>query len=379
MAGDWRKSLRPASFRGVPFYISTSDREGGRRIAEYQYPFFDRPIIDDFGRAPVTLNVTAYILGSAYIENRDRLISAIENQANPGEFIHPTFGSFQVICKTYKVSESQEKGGYCEFSLEFKEALSVNDSLTQTQSAALESAANQFIDELSGNSILSGLDDEPFILEQAVADFNTCLEEVSTYTDRYSARNQTLSNLAARLRETRRTASSILKSPGRFVQGFKQDLIDLGNALDPRISLGVVSKFYNTSQKGNPIKGSSIVNRVQRENQSRILKGFEKSSVAISTRYFVSSTASRETFTFNKNRLVERIQQAYDEVFSDLEYIRLRAIESLLLDVYEQRLNELPTETPANITKNIGSSISKEYARFGNVTDNSSPLKDIYS
>ncbi|WP_431355959.1 DNA circularization N-terminal domain-containing protein, partial [Algimonas porphyrae] len=47
---SWRDQLEKASFRGVPFHVSRSGGEVGRRVQLTEYPLRDRPYAEDLGR-----------------------------------------------------------------------------------------------------------------------------------------------------------------------------------------------------------------------------------------------------------------------------------------------------------------------------------------
>jgi prophage DNA circulation protein len=119
----WRDRLQKASFRGVEFYVDSADVDFGRRNVLHEYPYRDDPYGEDLGRKARTYNLTAYLLGEEYPEQRDRLIAAIEDRSEPGTLIHPTLGSIDVIpadgCKT---SWSKNEGGIEYLTLVFVQA-----------------------------------------------------------------------------------------------------------------------------------------------------------------------------------------------------------------------------------------------------------------
>jgi prophage DNA circulation protein len=123
----WRSNLQPASFRGVPFYVRTDAKAGGRRIVQHEFPMQDTPFAEDMGRRARRFRVGAYVLYSPalmpdYQAARDALITALETSGS-AQLIHPTLGVDTVVVDTYSVSEHlEEAGGYSEFEIEFFEA-----------------------------------------------------------------------------------------------------------------------------------------------------------------------------------------------------------------------------------------------------------------
>src|SRR5271163_2784072 len=104
----WATKLRPASFRGVRFYVDTANAEGGRRWADHEYPARNTPFAEDLGRAQRVWRFTGYVIGDTWPLQRDALIRACE-QDGPGELVHPTIGgTVQAACRVYTATEERE-------------------------------------------------------------------------------------------------------------------------------------------------------------------------------------------------------------------------------------------------------------------------------
>jgi prophage DNA circulation protein len=116
----WRERLRPASFRGVPFHVDETAGEYGRRIQHHEYPQRNVPWAEDLGRRQRRWQITAYVLGKAYMGTRDRLLTACET-AGPGKLVHPYLGELQVVCDAVRFRETDDEGGICRFDLSFAE------------------------------------------------------------------------------------------------------------------------------------------------------------------------------------------------------------------------------------------------------------------
>jgi prophage DNA circulation protein len=117
---SWRDRLRPASFRGVPFYVDEASSEHGRRYHHHEYPQRDVPYAEDLGRKQRRYRVTGYAIGPGYMGVRDRLLTACE-QPGPGKLVHPYLGELQVVCDGLQLRESDNEGGACRFELAFAE------------------------------------------------------------------------------------------------------------------------------------------------------------------------------------------------------------------------------------------------------------------
>lgn len=121
VVANWRKSLKPSSFRGVQFFVASRDQEGGRRAVTHEFAGRDIPFTEDLGRKARTYTVEGYVMGKDYMPARDALVAACE-AAGPAPLIVPWAAETKVECGTYRLRESQEEGGIAHFSLTFVEA-----------------------------------------------------------------------------------------------------------------------------------------------------------------------------------------------------------------------------------------------------------------
>jgi prophage DNA circulation protein len=117
---SWRDQMGPATFRGVPFFVDTAERSGGRRTVKHEYPNRDEPFIEDMGRRAGSYPVEGYVLGADYLAARNALIAALETEG-PGELVHPYYGTLRVICSTFRVREAAGEGGVARLSIEFEQ------------------------------------------------------------------------------------------------------------------------------------------------------------------------------------------------------------------------------------------------------------------
>lgn len=118
---SWRERMGPATFRGVPFYVDTSERTGGRRGVTHEYPLRDVPFREDLGRESRGFAVEGYVVGDDYLDKRDALLAALE-EAGPGVLVHPYYGTKTVaVVGGFRVRESTQSGGMASVSVTFEE------------------------------------------------------------------------------------------------------------------------------------------------------------------------------------------------------------------------------------------------------------------
>jgi prophage DNA circulation protein len=169
----WRDRLRPASFRGVPFYVAEAAGQYGRRYQHHEYPQRDVPWAEDLGRSQRRWELTGYVLGAHYMGTRDRLLTACET-SGPGRLVHPYLGELQVVCDSVRYRERNEEGGMCRFEISFVEpgtqgAPDARRAAGAAIRGAVRGLASDAIAAFAGNTFrVAGFQD--FVARAAAAD-----------------------------------------------------------------------------------------------------------------------------------------------------------------------------------------------------------------
>lgn len=133
--------LQPASFRGVPFQVESTDMGAGRRTQVHEYPQRDKPYVEDLGRATRDMGFNAFVIGEDYIAQANKLLSALE-EAGPGTLAHPFFGTLTVSLKDSARVSFDVSLGVAKFSLSFVESgeLEFPTAAASTQSGTRSAA-----------------------------------------------------------------------------------------------------------------------------------------------------------------------------------------------------------------------------------------------
>lgn len=92
-------NLRPASFRGVSFEVSSTKLQVGRRVQVFEYPQRDVPFVEDLGRSARTVTIEAVVTGDDYISRMKKIIAACEKEGS-GKYVDPWLGSMTVTPKS---------------------------------------------------------------------------------------------------------------------------------------------------------------------------------------------------------------------------------------------------------------------------------------
>lgn len=119
---DWTKTLRPASYRGVPFYVEKEQvAKFGRAVAVHTYVKSEEHATEDMGRLPREFRITAYVVGDTADARARALIEACSTEG-AAPIVLPFFGAAQVRCTGGNENHEKTKLGYAAFDLEFVEA-----------------------------------------------------------------------------------------------------------------------------------------------------------------------------------------------------------------------------------------------------------------
>ena len=116
---DWLSQLRPASFRGAPFYVDEASYEGGRRLDTKEFYKRNNAYSEDLGRSARRFRLRAYVIGSGYMAARDALERAIEGYDTAALLVHPYRGN--IMCRSGRIvaRETKSEGGWCSYDIEF--------------------------------------------------------------------------------------------------------------------------------------------------------------------------------------------------------------------------------------------------------------------
>lgn len=259
-AQTWRDKMLPASFRGVPFSVVSTDGQIGRRNALHEYPQRDLPYAEDLGRKAREFTIDGFVIGENYMDGRDRLIEALE-AFGPGELVHPYRGRMRVVVSSpARVSESTAEGGMARFSMTFSESGEpVNPALRTDTAAAVGTAADQAqaVAESSFANFFTveGLQD--FVPTEALTVINDSLTEVQRAANGLMG-GSLLPEFTQQLFGITNTASSLMRSPANLASGLFGQIKSLaGIASNPLGALSSLSSVFGGSSGRSTVVGSS--------------------------------------------------------------------------------------------------------------------------
>lgn len=332
---SWRDRLRPASFRGLAFFVEEAEGGFGRNVVEHEYPGQAPPFFEDLGRRARTWTIEAIVLGDDYQTQRDRLTEAAELKG-AGEFVHPYYGALQVVCRQLSVRESVREGRMARLLFAFVEA---SEAVTPSTFEDPSDAVSDALDGLFGASSAAFLgawdpDDEPANLIKAGA------EQAGGFFDylrqlQLSGPVATVGAWRDKLEAMAGSSFNDLQQPSLFAEKVRGLLVDLVDAVGSRrsaieafLGLGHVppSRSFGTSTASVRADGNrDAVGRLFREEGAALAAS---SSTQVAWTNYDDALAAR-------TRALEAITAAQelagDEAFRELANVARAMTEALPL------------------------------------------------
>jgi len=356
----WKDNLRPASFRGISFFVDTSTITTGRRVAVHEFPDRDNPFPEDLGKVSRSFTVEAHILGDDYFEIKTSLISAFE-QKGTGELVHPYFGTLKVQSGAFTVNEDSGQGRIAAVSMQFYEAGSsafpsnIEDkkSIVEKRSAStIEAAKNEFDSKFS----IAGL---PGYAVQTSRDQIASLTETFTSsTSGLVTVSESASKLAFGNRNLIAETDTLLQSPSvlssRIVSSFGllEDSIP-----DFKSKAKSISNFSAFGLSGEVISGDTPTRIKQKENQETFNNFIKQVSIAKNAEYSANTEFNSLSEANEKREEISALIEEQKELTSsDDIFQEMQALNAIIVKTIPDIDNELPnieTVVPRRTTNSL--------------------------
>ncbi|WP_368565488.1 DNA circularization protein [Pseudoxanthomonas sp. UTMC 1351] len=271
----WQDQLRPASFRGVAFQVTTSNGTFGRRVVLHEYPMRDRPFVEDLGRKARALRLEAVLIGSDYMARRDALIAALEAPGS-GRLVHPYFGELQVSLDESgaQVTESTDHGGMARISFGMVESgdlvfplaqIATADAVASAATEAEVAAANAFATDFDVRQVPA------FSFESALASANAALDQVEAVIQVLPAlgrgRDLTWSDLAA----LRPQLPALLRQPLELARRLQKLYASLRGGDDARTASRALAQMADFVRRLPSLPTTTVTRQRERANQDALI------------------------------------------------------------------------------------------------------------
>ena len=336
---QWKKDKRPASFRGVPFYVDSHERSGGRRGTQHVYPNREKPYTEEIGRKGGSFNLEGYVIGNDYMPARDLLWDACDKTAGPGELIHPYYGRLLVVCMDVKVKESTRDGGMAVFTFTFAEygedvqPTVVDDTgflINAAADASIQSQKEQFVKEFS----VDGL--PQFCVDSASAKVGAFADTLETASSGLKSKTDQVNNLAYSISNLRADANDLIHRPQELADNMANALSLLQKSSgDSRGGFTSLVPFFGFGSTDVQSQVQTSTRKAEQRNNDALnqliqVVAFSEASrtaAEISYQSIDDATVIRESLTDPIDATMEATKN--DDTYSQLSDLRTQIVKSI--------------------------------------------------
>lgn len=336
---QWKKDKRPASFRGVPFYVDSHERSGGRRGTQHNYPGRDKPYTEEVGRKGGNFNIEGYVVGTDYMPSRDRLWDACDKASGPGELIHPYYGRLLVVCMDVKVKESTRDGGMAVFTFTFAEygedvQPSVTDDtgflINQNADAAIASQKEEFANEFS----VEGL--PQFAVDSATTKVNSFSDILESSAAGLKTKTEDVNNLAYSISQLRANTGDLIKRPSELADIMANSISLLQKSTgDSRGGLTSLVPLFSFGSADVPSSFQTQTRKTETQNNNALNQLIQvvafaeasRTAAEISYQSIDDATTIRTSITDPIDATMEKTTN--DNTYSQLSDLRTQLVKSI--------------------------------------------------
>lgn len=130
------------SYAGIPFFVESAEKTGGRVIITKAIPFSDKHVNEDGGKKVSSYSFSIFLLGVDVESKRDALEEAF-NKEGYFELVHPQYGRFNARCSEYTIPYKSETQEYIEIPVVFvpeQDPKETANSVEDLRGSAIEKA-----------------------------------------------------------------------------------------------------------------------------------------------------------------------------------------------------------------------------------------------
>lgn len=288
-----------ASFRGVPFLVSTHTMGGGRKVVVHDFINSDRRYIEDLGALQKSVKFEAVITGAGqeYFDARDAIIRALDTPG-PGLLVHPLYGELTVVALPYTVTENEDLG-VARISMDF----GLDQGPVQAFKAK-PSAAAVDVEQESAFDAIQSFFAGAFSLSLKLANnldraYSSIASVKSTMSDAQAAVRtvaDTARDFAAAVTSLQANAYTLMQSPGQLAQAMR-DIYDL--TLDMATTPAGQIDFYVSLEsfgEGAPAVNPTSAEKIEaKKNQDAFLVAIRSFALAGEASALVANTYTTDS------------------------------------------------------------------------------------
>lgn len=279
------------SFRGVPFLTESSQGQIGRRVIIDEFPKKDEASSEDVGLKARSFNLSIFVIGADWEQQRDALEAAIEKEG-PGELIHPWRGAMNVTITDCQPSENIAQGSRQSWTISFTKVGTKSQPTARADTVAVVDAASDkalaaaqddFSEEFT-------VEDVPEFVEQdAATQINQALDSVIAASRSMLPDMTVLPAFTASASKILSKITTLLRTPTNLastIAGQIAGVSGLGNS--PLAAFNALKRLFGFQS-----------NKVARTTPSRIRQDNNRTAVANLVRQTAVIEGARATSTID--------------------------------------------------------------------------------
>lgn len=149
MARNWLNAFRQASFRGVPFKVEGEGGEGARRLSISPIAYAETSVIEDMGRQPRLVTLSAYVAGEVADRAALSLVAALDAKG-PALLVLPMLPAMRARVQSWRLTRERDRAGFVAFDISF-----IEEGLGSAPFASLP-GAGPLADMMAGGAAILG-------------------------------------------------------------------------------------------------------------------------------------------------------------------------------------------------------------------------------
>lgn len=335
----WQDELRQATFRGVPFFVESTEAALGRRNVVHEYPLRDKPFVEDLGLKARGLTLEAYVLGVGYIATRDALMAALD-QAGPGKLIHPYHGERTVsIVGEPKMRETTAEGGMARFTITCIEAgeftfPSASADTAELVELAADDATFDVASDFSDSFTLDGFPE--FVSTGAQDLVGNALAAIEGVAGSFPNLANAQSLFASTLGAARSSLAALLQSPSGLASSLLGQIGGLGDLIArPEDGVTMLRGLFTFGSQELPVPSTTPSRVQQAKNQAAVIALVQRAAVIEAARSssridfagYTQAVTLREELAERLDVLAEAASN--DQVYDSLVTLRAAMIKDI--------------------------------------------------
>lgn len=309
-----------ANFRGIPFLVNAADRAGGRRVVVHEFPQRDVPFVEELGRRSRRFRIDGYVIGDDYVEQKTKLLGALEDTSDPGDLVHPNYGRLRVVCERVTVRDSTSDGRMATFSIDFVEAPEQTPAPTESADLAAGVTINAESSLLAIDTELAATydaSDAPAYATASLVDEATeRARSLETALAPVIAANNAIQELAAldtAIDDFIGDLGTLIRTPSSLFAAFVgvlDNIDDTVKTFPDRVWQALVDA-YNTADQA-AVLGESLIKQREQVNLTALTNGLKRALVVESAKLLTSIEyeTTEQARTFRTDTLALLDEQA---------------------------------------------------------------------